>query len=137
MNNYYLQDTDGLNKQTFELDPTVSPYPKIIPHIEEVVSIPGIDESGNPVAPIHSFLDFGKVSVGGIIYVKSNYMSLDVFDVFIAKFVANPPITQHFYDARRTTTYEVILKIFDYDYNDNGSEIINWTMELINLGVVT
>ncbi|MFA5349424.1 MAG: hypothetical protein WC309_03595 [Candidatus Paceibacterota bacterium] len=136
MNTYYMRDVAGTNQVYFEVDPIVSPYPEIIPHIQEVVSIPGLDESDNPVAPIHSFLDFGTVAVGGIIHLQCDYMSLTRFNSFIAKFMANPPATQHFHDYGRTTTYEVILKDFKFAYNEHTVNL-NWSMELINLGVVT
>lgn len=135
MNTFYISKLDETDKTYFEIDPIVPPAPKETKSIIDFVSTAAWDDGGVIIEPARSTLDLGVVTQGGDIGLSGDYMSLTQFELFMAKFKANPPEEFIFYDASRDIQYRVIIKSFDYDYV-TGTKIINWKMDLINLEVL-
>lgn len=134
MNTFYLSSTTFTSKVYFETDPIPSVAPNIEKTILEFNSAPSWS-GANIVSPKKSFLDLGAYTYGTPIILTGNYMTLARYESFAAKFTVSPPAQQYYYDAIRDITYNVILKSFVKEYV-TGTQVLNWKMEMINLGVV-
>lgn len=132
----YLSDTDGTNKVEFEYNPWVSVYPAIEKTILQFKSIPSWDDSGNFLPPVISSVDFGGREEGGSFILSHEYMSQTKFESFFDKYKSNSQQTFRRYFADSSyQDYTVLIRSFSYEYIQ-GTEIINWKMELIIVEVI-
>lgn len=132
----YLSDTDGSNKVEFEVNPWVSVYPAVEKTILQFKSIPSWDDEGNFLAPVISSVDFGGREEGGTFILSHEYMTETAFASFFAKYISNSQQTFRRYYADGTyQDYTVLIRSFTYEYIQ-GTEIINWKMELVILEVI-
>lgn len=135
-NKMYLSDTDATNKVEFEINPWVSVYPAVEKTILQFKSIPSWDDSGNYLPPVITHTDFGGREEGGSFILSHEYMTKTTFDLLFAKYISNSQQTfRRYYADGSYQDYTVLIKNFTYDYIQ-GTEVINWKMELIIVEVI-